>query len=177
MSKFHTQRPIYLLTKFALTTALCSVSAIAAAEPAWRMDARGAAGPVAMVELPPQKGANRVAMLTFEYERRCDPLLTYATMKGRKFGAPEKQGRLPDSRLAGAVNGKKFSGPGAFTLYSNGLEIGLGVPNEMALIVLDEEVTSLSFTTPTGEEVPLPTRGLRKSADAAFKVCAQKVAP
>lgn len=160
---------------FAATAMTAAIGAHA--QNAWRMDKKGAAGPVAVVDLPTEGGNTRVAMLAYEYKRRCEPLFTYAEIKGRKFGAGEKQMALPSGHAFGNVNGTRYTGPGAISVYANAVEVGFGMPNDMTLAVTFGKVTSLSFVTPSGKEVLIPTRGLAEAAGAAFEACAQKVDP
>ncbi len=147
------------------------------AQSAWRVDKKAAMGPVAVFDLPSEGGKNRVAMFAYEYLRRCEPLFTYAEIRGRSFGAGEKQMALPSGRAFGNVNGTRYTGPGAVSVYANAVEVGFGMPNDMALAVTFGKVTSLSFVTPSGKEVPIPTRGLVEAAGAAFEACAKKVDP
>lgn len=152
-------------------------SSAAMAQQTWSADARSSAGPVARVELPSEGGKSRLAMIAFEYARKCDPLFTYVEMQGKRFGAPEKQSRLPPSSIGGTINGKRYSGSSAaaITLYSNGVEVGFGMPSDMAMTLAFDAVSSISFITPTGKEIPLPIAGLKKSIESALDTCTSKV--
>ena len=124
-----------------------------------------------MVQLPDASGKSRLSMIVFEYARKCDPLFSYVEMIGRKFGTPEKQSLLPPSSIGGRVNGKYYTGRAAATIYSNGLEVGFGMPDEMAFAIAFDEIKTLSFITPAGKEMSIPTNGLRSAIDAALEVC------
>lgn len=145
------------------------------AQASWVSDTRSAAGPVAMVQLSPLPGRDRIVMIAFEISRKCDPIFSYVEMKGRKFGAPEKQIRLPTNTLGARVNGKHFTGHAASTLYSNGFELGFGMPNDMALVIAFEDVRTLSFIPPNGQEIAVPTTGLRAAVDAAMNACVDRI--
>ncbi|WKL16539.1 hypothetical protein QYQ99_03010 [Comamonas testosteroni] len=166
---------VRLNIKLVLAATVLIATVGAHAQSSWRMDKKGAAGPVAVLDLPAEGGNNRVAMLAYEYARRCSPLFTYAEIKGRQFGAGEKQMALPSGRAFGSVNGNRYTGPGAVSVYANAVEVGFGMPQDMAQIVTFGKVTSLSFVTPAGKEVSIPTRGLSEAAGAAFEACAQRV--
>lgn len=155
---------------------LTLVSASAMAQQTWVADVSSNSGPVAIVELPSKGGKTRLAMIAFEYARQCDPLFAYTEMQGRKLGDPEKQSRLPPSRIGGAINGKYYSGSAvaAATIYSNGIEVAFGMPNDMAMSLAFDTVKSISFTTPVGKEIPLPTAGLKKAVESALDICTQK---
>lgn len=161
--------------KLILAATVLTAAVGAHAQSAWRVDKKGAAGPVAVFDLPTEGEKNRVAMFSYEYQRRCDPLFTYAEIRGRRFGAGEKQMALPSGRAFGNVNGTKYTGPGAVSVYTNAVEVGFAMPNDMALAVTFDKITSLSFVTPSGKEVPIPTRGLLEAAGTAFEACAKKV--
>ena len=128
-----------------------------------------------MVQLSPLPGRDRIVMIVFEVSRKCDPIFSYVEMKGRKFGTPEKQSRLPMNTLGARVNGKHYTGHAASTLYSNGFELGFGMPNDMALVIAFDEVRSLTFVPPSGKEVTVPTAGLRVAVDAALNACAKRI--
>lgn len=155
-----------------LAMAAVPLSGNAWAQNTWQTDTRGASGPVAMVRLP-GGGKTRVSMIAFEYLRRCDPIFSYAEFEGNRFGAPIGQERAPSA--GGSVNGKRYSGPAAKTTYSNGFEIGFAVPNDMAMSLVFDDVRSLTFVTPTGAEVAVPTGGLKNAVDAALEHCTSRV--
>lgn len=147
------------------------------AQQAWGTDTRNSSGPVARIELPSDGAKSRLALIAFEYARKCDPLFTYVEMQGRKFGVPEKQSRLPPSSIGGAINGKRYSGSAAsaITVYSNGIEVGFSMPDEMAMALAFDAINSISFTTPAGKEIPLPTTDLKKAVESALDACTKKV--
>ena len=149
------------------------------AQGAWVANLSSQQGPVAMVELPAPRGETRLAIFAFEYSRKCDPLFTYAVVRGRKFGTPEKQSLLPQSNIGGTINRKRYSGNNAavVTTYSNGFEVGFGMPDEMAMAIAFDKVGSVSFITPKGDEVLLPIDGLRTAVDKAIEACVSKIQP
>jgi hypothetical protein len=155
--------------------ALAASCTVAIAQARWTMDSRSATGPVAIIELPNAFGKSRVSMIVFEYLRKSDPLISYVEMAGKKFGKAEKQSLLPPSNIGGKVNGKHYTGTAAATIYSNGFEVGFGMPDEMAFVIAFDEIRSLSFITPTGKEILIPTNGLRAAVDAALEVCTNRV--
>lgn len=154
---------------------LAGVFSSCLAQAAWLFDSRSPAGPVAMVQLSPLPGRDRIVMIAFEISRKCDPIFSYVEMKGRKFGTPEKQIRLPANTLGARVNGKHYTGNAASTLYSNGFELGFGMPNDMALLIAFGDVRSLSFIPPNGQEIVIPTTGLRAAVDAAMNACVDRI--
>lgn len=170
-----TSRRGSMTKRLALVLTLSASTAIA--QQSWSIDSRSSTGPVALIELPSDGGKSRLAMIAFEYARKCDPLFTYVEMHGRKLGTPEKQSRLPPSSIGGSINGKRYSGSSAaaITVYSNGIEVGFGMPDDMAMTLAFEAVNSISFTTPAGKEIPLPIAGLKKAIESAVDTCTQKV--
>lgn len=163
--------------KFIIPVLLVATASISMAQQTWVAESRSSSGPVARVELPSENGKSRLALIAFEYARKCDPLFTYVEMQGRKFGVPEKQSRLPPSSIGGAINGKRYSGSAAsaITVYSNGIEVGFSMTDEMAMALAFDAINSISFTTPAGKEIPLPTTGLKKAVESALDACTKKV--
>lgn len=167
------------IAKQCVLASLAAGSFMIDAQGAWVANLSSQQGPVAMVELPAPRGEARLAMFVFEYSRKCDPLFTYSVIRGRKFGTPEKQSLLPKSNIGGTINRKLYSGnnSAAATLYSNGFEVGFGMPDEMAMAIAFDKVSSVSFITPKGDEVILPIEGLRAAVDKAIEACVSKVQP
>lgn len=163
------------MNKIACCLSLAALCGHAIGQSSWTMDARSPAGPVAMVELPKESENSRLSMIAFEFARKCDPIFSYIEMKGRKFGAPEKQTRLPKTSIGSRVNGKHYTGVAVATIYSNGIEVGFGVPDEMAFAIAFDEIRSLSFITPAGKEISVTTKGFRSAVDAALNVCTSRV--
>lgn len=130
-----------------------------------------------MVTLQAPKGETRLAIITFEYARKCDPGLSYFAMQGRSLGRLEKQQRLPESNIGGILNGKRYTGPAAISIYSNAVDIAFAMPDDMAMAIAFEKVNSFSYITPKGDEVRLPIDGLRAAVDKAIEVCVSKVQP
>ncbi|EHN65081.1 MULTISPECIES: hypothetical protein [Comamonas] len=142
----------------------------------WQADLSSYVGPVARVGLPSEGATSRLVLIAFEYATQCNPLFTYVELQGPKFGVAEKQSSLPPSSIGGAINDKRYSGnSAAMTLYSNGIEVGFAMPDEMAMTLASDPITSISFTTPTGKEIPLPTAGLSNAAAKALDACTKKV--
>ena len=154
----------------------CFCAAPALGQQAWQADSSGYAGPVARVGLPSEGATSRLVLIAFEYATQCNPLFTYVEIQGQRFGVVEKQSPLPPSSIGGAINDKRYSGnsAAAVTLYSNGFEVGFAMPDEMAMALTSDPITSISFTTPAGKEIPLPTAGLSKAAAAAQDACTKK---
>ncbi|MFS4515347.1 hypothetical protein ACMFLR_15945 [Delftia tsuruhatensis] len=118
-----------------------------------------------------------MAMITFEYARKCDPMLVFVELEGSKYGTPLKQMILPPSKIGGIVNGKFYTGTAAVTSYSNGVEVGFSMPDPMAHAIAFDEVKSMTFVTPTGAKHELSTKGLRPAVNGALDVCVSKVNP
>ncbi len=86
---------------FAAIALACTTSVHAQAP--WRVDSRGASGPVAQVALPDAGIKRRTAFIVFEYARQCDPIFSFAEITGSR---PK---------------------------YDNGYEAGFGVTNDLLL--------------------------------------------
>lgn len=154
----------------------CLCAAPALSQQTWQADLSSYVGPVARVGLPSEAATSRLVLIAFEYATQCNPLFTYVELQGPKFGVAEKQSSLPPSSIGGAINGKRYAGnSAAMTLYSNGIEVGFAMPDEMAMALASDPITSISFTTPAGKEIPLPTTGLSKAAAQALDACTKKV--
>lgn len=138
------------------------------AQSSWGVELRSPAGPIAVVQLP-NVGKSRVAMISFEYTRKCQPIFSFAEFDGTSFGTPISQHRLPSA--GGSVNGKSYSGPAVQTVYNNGYEIGFGIPQAMATTLFLESVRRLTFSTPSGQEIPVPSGGMKSALDAALAHC------
>lgn len=146
---------------------------LAHAQTGWHMDAKGQAGPMAQVGLPSVDGKRRAAIVVFEYARRCDPLFSIVEMSGSQLGRPLSQGVLSGSKIGIVLNGKFHTWHAAKTTYSNGYEAGFGVTNDV-FALLTGQVGSLTFVSPEGELLPLPTLGLQQSLQGALDVCAKR---
>lgn len=158
-----------------LPVIFCFCAAPALGQQTWQADTSGYAGPVARIGLPSEGSTSRLILIAFEYATQCNPLFTYVEIQGPKFGVAEKQSSLPPSSIGGAINDKRYSGnSAAMTIYSNGIEVGFAMPDEMAMALASDPITSISFTTPTGKEIPLPTAGLSKAAATAQDACTKK---
>lgn len=152
----------------------CASSALAQAQGTWVANLDGKAGPSAIVELTSQKGETRLVSITFEYARKCDPGFSHLLMQGRSLSKPESQRLLPSSHIGGILNGKRYTGPAVLTLYSNAVDTEFAMPYDMAKTIAFEQIGSISFVTPKGDEVRLPTVGLRAALDLALDACQKK---
>ena len=160
-----------LFASFALLI-LCFATSAAYAAPlgAWRLDTRGASGPLVQTDLPDAKGKRRTVFVAVEYARQCDPIFSYTEVTGNALGAPTSQAILKDTKIGGVLNGKFYTWHAARTTYVNGYEAGFGVPNELLLQLLTN-VDSLAYITPPGESIPLPTANFQQALQAAINVC------
>lgn len=164
-----------LFASFALSTLCLAInSSYAAAAGAWRLDARGASGPLVQTDLPDVKGKRRTIFVAVEYARQCDPIFSYVEINGNGLGAPTSQALLKDTKIGVVLNGKFYTWHAAKTSYVNGYEAGFGVPNELLLQLLTN-VNSLSFVTPPGEIIPLPTVNFQQTLQSAISVCRKQV--
>ena len=137
------------------------------------MESRGASGPIAQVALPDSKGKSRTSFVAFEYNRKCDPIFSFAEISGARLGKPLSQSVLPVTKIGVVVNGKFHTWHAAMTKYDNGYEVGLGVTNELFDIFVGK-VESLAFVTPEGDRIPMPTEGFRQAVQSAFDTCAKR---
>lgn len=128
-----------------------------------------------MVELQAPKGETRLAIITFEYARKCDPGISHLVMRGRSLGQIEKQQRLPASSIGSILNGKRYTGPAVASIYSNAIDIGFAMPDDMAMAIAFEKINSFSYISPKGDEVRLPLDGLRTAVDKAIEACVSKL--
>lgn len=140
----------------------------------WRVNAGADAGPLAQVDLPWVEGRRRVALIAFEYARRCDPIFSFGEFSGRKPGSPITQSRLGGSKIGVIVNGDFYTWHAGQTIYDNGYEAGFGVPNDLVEQLLGR-VNTLVYVTPSGERVPLPTANFIEAFREAVEVCRRKV--
>lgn len=164
---------LHSLKNAAAISALALAAHSVHGQASWRMDSRGALGPIAQVALPDLKGKSRTSFVAFEYDRKCDPLFSFAEITGTRLGKPVSQSVLAGTKIGIVVNGKFHTGHAAIAKYDNGYEAGVGVSNEL-FHVLVGKVESLAFITPDGERVPMPTEGFRQSVKAAFDTCAKR---
>lgn len=155
---------------------LCFAISAAQAAPsgAWRLDTRGASGPLVQTDLPDAKGKRRTVFVAVEYARQCDPIFSYTEITGNGLGTPTSQALLKDTKIGVILNGKFFTWHAARTIYANGYEAGFGVPNELLLQLLTN-VDSLAYVTPPGETIPLPTINFQQALQAAINVCRKQV--
>lgn len=157
---------------FAAIALACTTSVHAQAP--WRVDSRGASGPVAQVALPDAGIKRRTAFIVFEYARQCDPIFSFAEITGSRLGTAISQSVLKDSRIGILLNGKFHTWHAAITKYDNGYEAGFGVTNDLLLQFL-VNLDSLEYVTPSGERVRLPTTGFRESVQSAIDYCRKRV--
>lgn len=164
-------KPVSLTLLLAMFVA-CSASA--SPSDAWRLDTRGASGPLVQVDLPDAKGKRRTVFVAVEYARTCDPLFSYTEITGNALGAPTSQALLKDSKIGIVLNGKFHTWHAARTNYVNGYEAAFGVQNELLLQLLTN-VDSLAYVTPPGEQIPLPTTNFSRVLQSAIDFCRKRV--
>lgn len=162
------------LRKVAVAMAICFATAPAAlGQGIWKLDTRGASGPVAQVALANAGAKKRTAFVVFEYSRRCDPIFSFAEIMGSQLGRPLGQSSLLGTKIGVMLNGKYHTWHAAITKYDNGYEAGFAVTNELFDLLVGN-VDSLTFVTPDGSLVPLPTSGFTGSVQEAFAHCAKR---
>jgi hypothetical protein len=150
------------------------VSAVGAhAQGAWRLDTRGATGPIAQVALADSGAKHRSSFIAFEYARKCDPIFSFAEITGSRLGTAVGQSGLNGTKIGVIVNGKFHTWNAAMTKYDNGYEAGFGITNEL-FDQLTGKVDSLVYVTPDGERVPMPTGGFRQAVQSAFDTCTKR---
>ena len=164
--------PHLRLQLFAGTVALVAACG-AHAQGTWRLDTRGATGPIAQVALADSGAKRRSSFIAFEYARRCDPIFSFAEITGSGLGKPVGQSVLSGTRIGVVVNGKFHTWNAAMTKYDNGYEAGFGITNEL-FELLTGKLDSLVYVTPDGERVSVPTNGFRKAVQSAFDSCASR---
>jgi hypothetical protein len=152
------------------------VAGFAHADPpgAWRLDTRGASGPLVQTDLADAKGKTRTVFVAVEYARQCDPIFFYTEITGNGLGAPTSQALLTDSKIGVILNGKFYTWHAAKTTYANGYEAGFGVPNELLLQLLTN-VDSLAYVTPPGETIPMSTANFQQALQAAINFCRKRL--
>ncbi len=139
----------------------------------WIVDSRGAAGPIAQVALENSSTKRRTSFIAFEYARKCDPVFSFAEITGQRLGSPIGQSVLIGTKIGVVVNGKFHTWHAATTKYDNGYEAGFGVTNEL-FNSLTGKVSSLSYVTPDGERIAMPTSGFTQAVQSAFEICAKR---
>jgi hypothetical protein len=164
-----------LFASFAILI-LCFAMSVASAAPSgtWRLDTRGASGPIVQSDLPDAKGKRRTVFVAVEYARQCDPTFSYTEITGNGLGAPTSQTLLKNTKIGVVLNGKFYTWHAARTSYVNGYEAGFGVPNELLLKLLTD-VDTLAYVTPPGETIELPTVNFQQALQAAINVCRRQV--
>ena len=150
-----------------------TVAVGASAQGAWRLDTRGATGPIAQVALPDAGPMRRTSFIAFEYARRCDPMFSFAEITGTRLGAPISQSVLSGSKIGVVVNGRFHTWHAAITKYDNGYEAAFGITNEL-FHLLTGKVDSLVYVTPDGKLVPMPIAGFRQAVQSAFDACVKR---
>jgi len=154
-------------------SAMAVLASAAAAQEIWRLDTRGASGPMAQIVLPDSGTKRRTAFVAFEYARKCDPIFLFAEITGSSLGTPVGQSVLNGTKIGVVVNGQFWTGHAATTKYSNGYEAGFGVTNEL-FDALTGKVDSLIYVTSDGERVPVSTASIRQAVQSAFDTCAKR---
>lgn len=159
--------------QFVVGFALASCTHVAQAQAAWKLDTRGATGPIAQVALADSGAKRRSSFIAFEYARKCDPIFSFAEITGSRLGTAVGQSVLSGTKIGVLVNGKFHTWNAAMTKYDNGYEAGFGITNEL-FDVLTGKVDSLVYVTPDGERVPMPVGGFRQAVQSAFDTCAKR---
>lgn len=154
------------------TMAFVAASA-AQAQGTWRLDTRGATGPIAQVALADSGAKRRSSFVAFEYARRCDPIFSFAEITGTRLGKAVGQSLLNGTKIGVVINGKFYTGNAATTKYDNGYEAGFGITNDL-FEILAGKIESLVYVTPDGERVQMPTAGFRQAIQSAFDTCAKQ---
>ena len=112
--------------------------------------------------------------VAIEYARTCDPIFSYTEITGNVLGTPMSQTLLKDTKLGIVLNGEFHTWHAAQTKYANGYEAAFGVQNELLLQLLIN-VDSLSYVTPAGENIPLPTANFSRGLQLAIDYCRNRV--
>jgi hypothetical protein len=158
----------------AIAFAALSVLAVSAlAQGSWTVDIRGAAGPIAQVSLKDSSTKHRTSFIAFEYAKKCDPVFSFIEIAGQRLGNPIGQSVLTGTKIGVVVDGKFHTSHAATTKYDNGYEAGFGVTNEL-FESLKGKVSSLSYVTPDGERISIPTSGFTQAVQSAFDICARR---
>lgn len=162
------------LASWAVLAAALSANLATAQVGAWRLNRDATAGPLAQIDLPGAAGKSRVALIVFEYARRCDPIFSFGEFAGSRPGTPKSQSRLNDSKIGVVLNGRFYTWHAAQTIYDNGYEAGFGMPNDLVMEML-LKVTSLEYVTPSGERIALATTNLDRTFREALDHCRNRV--
>lgn len=139
----------------------------------WVVDSRGAAGPIAQIGINKSGGKNRTSFIAFEYNRKCDPIFSIMEISGERMGRPISQSVLNNSAIGVIVDRQFYTWHAAMTKYENGYEAGFGVTNEL-FNKLTNPTSSLTYITPNGEKIIMPTSGLSKAIRSALEICAAR---
>lgn len=154
-------------------TATALVALGAHSQGTWRLDTRGATGPIAQVALTDSGAKRRSSFIAFEYARRCDPIFLFAEITGSRLGKPVGQSVISGTKIGVIVNGRFHTWHAAMTKYDNGYEVGFGITNNL-FELLTGRVDSLIYVTPGGEQVLMPTTGFRQAVQSAFDTCVKR---
>lgn len=140
----------------------------------WEVKTESSPGPLIQVDIPSQDGKKRAVFIAFEYARKCDPIFSYAEIKGRSFGRPISKKVLKNSKIGLVVNGNFHTSNAGLVTYDNGYEAGFGMPNSLVLQLL-VALDSFSYVAPSGDVIPLPRKDFKKSFLEAIELCRQAI--
>lgn len=140
----------------------------------WRVTTVSSTGPLLAVDLPNSNGKRRSVFVAFEYARQCDPIFSYGEQIGNSLGKPVSQAALTKSKIGINLNGSFYTWYAAITKYEKGYEAGFGIQNDLLQQLLIN-VSSLSYVTPYGEVVDLPTKNFSQGFLKAIEICRKKV--
>jgi hypothetical protein len=148
-----------------------------AAQANWNLVTSGPAGPIVFVHVATSGNVNMGVLVSFEYERKCDPIFSYMEFSspiGAPLGTPNNKYRLDNSSIGAIHNGYFYTWYAAKIHYPQGFEVGFGVTSELWNALMGP-TTSLSYVREDGVQFQLPVYGLKEKLLQALNYCSSRV--
>ncbi len=148
-----------------------------AAQANWNLVTYGAAGPIVIVRVASSGNVNMGVLVSFEYERKCDPIFSYMEFTspiGAPLGTPINKYRVDNSSIGVVHNGHFYTWYAAKIEYPHGFEVGFGITRELWNALLGP-TNSLVYVREDGVQLQLPTYGLQDKLNQALNYCSSRV--
>lgn len=148
-----------------------------AAQGNWTLVTHGPAGPIVNIHVASSGNVHMGALISFEYERKCDPIFSYIEYSGplgAPLGTPTSARRINNPNLGVIHNGRFYTWHMAKIQYRQGFEVGFGVTRELWQ-ALTGSTTSLTYVREDGTQIQLPVYGLNEKLLQGLNYCRSRV--
>jgi hypothetical protein len=125
---------------------------------AWTIDTSGKSGVIVQKNVSNASDTKKIVFVVFEYERGCEPIISYAEFEGNYLFNPYKKYLFNNPNLGLVIDGYYYRSNSAKIDYRNGFEVGLMITKSLWNLLLNSN--DLIYIKPNGNRINLETTGL-----------------